>query len=379
MADECGCHSGYIPNGFVATSSCTVYSSACKVYCPYYCDPDYVKTASSVYCAGNDRWVPTGTHPATQTGQACRKNTAPYSECDSIFFENGYIITCPTARLDKKKCFFACYNGYKATGKTVDCTRDGWATTDTNRPPCVRDSSQTTVITSRPTTTTTTQGPPLPRTTNGGYYDDPSLKMDVSPVIFVAGVIGGIIVLALLVFAIFFRAHRKTSRENRRRASFIVSVDPLSEQNDHNNHQDVCPQDDSEFRDIARRIMDRSLIQQQENAYDPPPYDALSSANENGSAIVPFSPPYSAIQTSGTDVSNSVPYHSYDQQQISDTIRNTNALNHNALDCINGFADKPPPYELVANEGTSEIYSRFNERTEEIGPPPPYTTYEGPK
>jgi hypothetical protein len=54
----------------------------------------------------------------------------------------------------------------------------------------------------KPPTVTTTK---IARTTYPGFYDDPNLKMDVSPVVFVAAVIGGLVVLALLIFTIFFR------------------------------------------------------------------------------------------------------------------------------------------------------------------------------
>jgi hypothetical protein len=58
-----------------------------------------------------------------------------------------------------------------------------------------------TAMTKPPTVTTTKTA----RTTYLGYYDDPNLKMDVSPVVFVGAVIGGLVVLGLLLFAIFFR------------------------------------------------------------------------------------------------------------------------------------------------------------------------------
>lgn len=74
IASECGCHGGVIDNGFVATGNCKVYSYACDIYCSYYCDDGYVKTASSVYCAGNEQWVPTGTHPSSKE-RACTVRT----------------------------------------------------------------------------------------------------------------------------------------------------------------------------------------------------------------------------------------------------------------------------------------------------------------
>lgn len=44
-----------------------------------------------------------------------------------------------------------------------------------------------------------------------GYYDDPSMRMDVSPVVFVGAVVGGIALLVVVAFAVFFRYDIYTS------------------------------------------------------------------------------------------------------------------------------------------------------------------------
>lgn len=182
-----------------------------------------------------------------------------------------------------------------------------------------------------------------------------------------------------------YRAHRKTTREVRRRAVFVDSCDPFSSQNDYTNFQDNSAADDSGFRDIARRIIDQSAIEQQRhNVTIPPPYDGNSTANINRSDNETYdgltAPPYSEVYSTGTPNPDLVPYHSFTHQQISQTDRNTNAVNPDKIDGTNENTDKPPPYEAIDNETNNDMSTGFNPTNapnEQIDPPPPYSVYGG--
>ncbi|XP_045214048.2 uncharacterized protein LOC123564478 [Mercenaria mercenaria] len=400
MAGASGCYSSNIENGFVATSSCQVFSSN-SIYCRYYCNDGYVKTASTVYCAGNDKWVPSGSHP-TQDSPACRKSTDPVSGCENIFFENGYVVTCPVSSSSTKRdCMYRCHHGYKPASSSVHCVRNEWLTSDSYSDPCIKDgtTAETTVMTGRPTVSPRSS----PRTTYPGYYDDPNLKMDVSPVIFVGAVIGGFIVLGLLIFAIFFRAHKKSNREARIRSAFIAACDPLSLQNDYTNNNTDTQADDSEFRDIARRIISQSSNQQQQSSSSPPAYEAsgtdlTSRGTFSDPSAPPYStvtgvpntfdnpsvPPYSAVYNSGTGLHETAMLQPFDQMQIPQENR-IHEFNRDTTHSTSVITDKPPPYEDLQNQNAVEGVSHpcekdvSEERTCEnsFGPPPPYTTYDG--
>lgn len=184
---------------------------------------------------------------------------------------------------------------------------------------------------------------------------------------------------------LFYRAHRKTTREVRRRAAFLESCDPLSSRNDYTNFQNNSAADDSEFRDIARRIIDQSAIeqqQQQHNVSTPPPYVVNSTTNINRSDNEtyggPPSPPYSEVYSPGTPNPDPVPYRSFTHQQISETDRNINAVNPDTIDGMNENADKPPPYEAIENEMKNDMSTGFNPINApnvEIDPPPPYSVH----
>lgn len=81
----------------------------------------------------------------------------------------------------------------------------------------------------------------------------------------------------------FCSAHRKTARDSRVRSLFLVNSNQLrvATQDGVSNHTSICQEDDSEFRDIARRIMSQSANDQQHNSSQPPPYETLSSSNND--------------------------------------------------------------------------------------------------
>lgn len=173
----------------------------------------------------------------------------------------------------------------------------------------------------------------------------------------------------------FCSAHRKTARDSRVRSLFLVNSNQLrvATQDGVSNHTSICQEDDSEFRDIARRIMSQSANDQQHNSSQPPPYETLSSSNNDR-----HSPPVNI--PAGARASNILP----------DTFQRSGQYNQNTgniQDSCNGpigydELDKPPPYEQLGYRATAEHVARVQQKELQPEPeaectdtPPPYTAH----
>lgn len=277
------------------------------------------------------------------------------------------------------------------------CSDDGqWIPTGSqpwaNQVPCLYNGDL-----KRTSTTTDNAVPNWTQTTAKyrGYYDDPSMRMDVSPVVFVGAVVGGIALLVVVAFAVFFRAHRKSAL-NARARRFLSEQEHISPyqnpvvDDNYRSLPNANDYDDSEFRDIARRIVaranqgagtpDENSNKLSSNSHIPPPYDAVTSpvAGHEMQRSVPHGPPgYSLQQTNEgsnegcTQRSIQLGLETFSLAQGNQnlaSLRIVPSAIHNNTHCspYTG-SDEPPPYETQPMDEPIQPSARA------IEPPPPYS------
>ena len=169
----------------------------------------------------------------------------------------------------------------------------------------------------------------------------------------------------------YCRAHKKSTRDARERSLFIAARDPLSAQNDYTNNGADTTADDSQYREVARRIITQS---QNQSTYSPS-HDSNSpgintcSINPLGQNTFnfPTAPPYSAVQSHSNESNDilhgppSPPYSAaYNSGNLEHSLQTTNDQRT--------ANDKPPPYEEV-----QKVTENFADG-QTYDPPPPYTT-----
>ncbi|KAL4239471.1 hypothetical protein ACF0H5_000286 [Mactra antiquata] len=324
-----GCHYGDINNGIVITTSCEMDTGTSRMYCHYYCDGGYLKTSSKVYCAGNETWLPS--HPE-----------------ESV----------PCVRDDRPKT-------------TRNPSMSSPRPTPSPLPPhWPVPSRQTPPVWTQPATTT-----------RKGYYKDPHLEMNVSPAIFVGAVVGGIIAVVLVVFAIFFRAHKKARQEHMERMVHCFDA-----------NTPTCPvqpeiqEDDSIFRAIAQRVIANANNDQNggqgrpEAEFSPPPYEEISTARNDQACRSEIqidtserSPTYSAaIPFSSNFPTNTTSSHDHPRDS-----GNGGSSLVGISDVVIGDVDSPPPYEesikMHNQERGGNLFNDGKINGSNLPPPPPYS------